>query len=119
MSEEEIKALQEENKALSAANAALTSERDALSTEAEKLNKALDAAIEEAGNLSSLLDAQEDNAKVGVKVVLIAKQKFRLLGNKFVTPKGKVYSADELAKDQTELKRMLKIGSGSLVAITD
>lgn len=116
---EQIKALQDKNQELSDANATLKSERDDLKVSSEKLQKDLDVAHEEIGNLSSLLDAQEGNAKHGVKVVLIGKQKYKLLGNKFVTPKGKVYSADELAQDKDELKRMLKIESGSLVAITD
>lgn len=117
---EQINAILAENETLKQENAKLKEDSaKGQKGDTAKLQKQLDAALAEVADLAGLLDAQESNAQEGVKVVVIGKKKYKLLGQKFATPKGAEYTADELANDQDELKRMLKIKSGSLVEITD
>lgn len=116
---DEIKELEAENETLKQENAQLKEDlAKAQKADTKKLQKDLDAALAEVADLAGLLDAQESNAQEGVKVVVIKKKKYKLLGQKFSTPKGVEYTANELANDQDELERMLKIKSGSLIEIT-
>lgn len=88
----------------------------ALQVALDKSNKETATALEEVGALAAKLDLQEKHGGDGCPIVTINKKSYKLLGNRFFYGGGEK-NAEELSKDETELKRMLKIGSGSLVAI--
>ena len=105
----ELAKLREENATLKEKLAA--SEKS--NTEAQK---DLKESLKTVGELSEQLELREQNND-GSRIVKVGNKSYKLLGKVFVTKAGRI-TADELVKDQAELKRMVKIKSGSLVEVT-
>lgn len=120
MSDKKIETVEEAEKIISDLkddNKVLAGKLQELQSENVKLTDANEKAIKEVGELASLLAAQEEANKTGSLIVTIGKEKYRLVGKKFIIPgKGEV-TASELSKDAKELARMVKIKSGSLIKV--
>lgn len=89
-----------------------------LKDDAVKTGRDLAGALAEVTTLSKKLDLVEKHTGENVTVVTIGKKSYKLLGNRFFV-KGEEVTAEELMKDDAELKRLVKIKSGSLVELTD
>lgn len=115
--EESVKFIKDQKSEYEAAIAAANQKIADLEKALDELKAANEKALNEVADLSGLLAAQEDASEEGSCIVTIDKKKYKLLGKNFIIPGKGSLSLKELQKDQAELKRMVKIKSGSLIPI--
>lgn len=81
-------------------------EIEVLRQDKDKADIAAEEALKAVEDLSAKLDLQEQHGGDGI-LVTVGKQSYKLIGKRFVTKNGD-FTAEEISKNQEELKRMVE-----------
>ncbi len=95
----------------------ITMEKEEVVKQLSASKKETAQAVSELVELSTRLDLQEKHGKDAI-VVIVGGTNYKLVGDTFLYG-GSSKTAKQLSEDKTELERMVKIGSGALVELTE